>query len=86
MRNYEFTVALDNGNNEYYEPLLTKINYRLLTTGSSLPVKLEDELNFNLFLRTSDSRIWPIVGAKAGVSVDDAFSCFYHLRQLRNNF
>ncbi len=86
MRNYEFTVAIDDGNNKYYEPLSANINSRLLTTGISLPVNLEDELNYNLFLRTDDPRIWPIVGAKAGVQVEDAFSCFYHLRQLRNNF
>lgn len=85
LANLKFTLSFDN-DYEYYAQLKTQIDDKLALDGRSLPVRLADELKYNLFLRCNEPKIQQLVANKIHQNITDELECFIGLRELRNSF
>lgn len=83
--NLRFTTSIDK-NSGYYQDLANYILMQLTTTKMSLPTTIEQELEYNLFLRCQDSKVWTIVSEITKHPIANELECFIAIRELRNEF
>lgn len=83
--NLRFTMSVD-PNRAYYQDLGNYVLMQLTTNKMSLPVPLEQELKYNLFLRCDNPLLREVIGGVTKTQISNELDCFTQIRKLRNEF